>query len=141
MLDDAVVFSGGIEGDAAFVDVVAARFFYVDVFTGLAGPDGDERMPVIRGGDGDGVDVFVFEDFADVGLGFGGGFGFVLNFFELGGEEAAIGIDEIGDLDVFQAEVFVDVAVAAAVDSGDGDADGFVSAAEIAGGFGAGDEK
>jgi len=141
VLDDAVKFSGGVEGDAAFVDVVAAGLFYVDVFSGLARPDGDEGVPVIGCGDGDGVYVFVFEDFSDVGLGFGGGFGFVLDGLELGGEEAAIGIDEIGDLDVFHAEVFADVTVAAAIDAGDGDANGFVCAAEIACGFGAGDEK
>ena len=43
------------------------RLFHVDVFPGLAGPDGSEGVPVVAGGDDDGVDVIVFEKFAHVG--------------------------------------------------------------------------
>ncbi len=141
MLDDAAIFSGGIEGDAAFVNVVAAGFFDVDIFAGLAGPDGDERVPMIGRGDGDRVHIFVFEDFSDVCLGFGGCLGVIFDLLDLGGEEAAVGIDEVGDADAFDVFVFADVTVAAAIDAGDGDANGFVGAAEIACRFGAGDEE
>jgi len=48
-----------------------AGFFDVDIFAGLAGPDGHERVPVIGSGDGDGVDVFVFEEPANIDVRFG----------------------------------------------------------------------
>ena len=71
VLDDAVVLAGGLDGDAALVDVVAARLLDVDVLAGLAGPDGHQRVPVVRRGDRDGVDVLVVERLADVLHGLG----------------------------------------------------------------------
>ena len=43
VLDDPVVLPRGLDGDAAFVDVVAARLLDVDVLARLAGPDGHQR--------------------------------------------------------------------------------------------------
>jgi len=56
-LDDAVVFRGGCDHLAAFPDRVAHRFFDVDVFASLTGPNGEERVPMVGGDDEDGVDV------------------------------------------------------------------------------------
>src|SRR5262249_30352394 len=61
VLHDAVVLAGRLDGDPALVDVVTARLFDVDILAGLAGPDGHQRMPVIRRGDRDGVEVLVFQ--------------------------------------------------------------------------------
>src|ERR1700732_990426 len=47
-----------------------ARLFDVYVFPGLAGPDGHERVPMIGRGDGDGVNIFVFEQLANIDVGF-----------------------------------------------------------------------
>ena len=66
VLHDAVVLAGGLDGDPALVDVVAARLLDVDVLAGLAGPDGHQGVPVVGRGDGDGVEVLVFEGLADV---------------------------------------------------------------------------
>ena len=66
VLDDSVVLPRGLDGDAAFVHVVAARFFDVHVLARLAGPDRDQGVPVIGSGDRDGVDRLVFEHPADV---------------------------------------------------------------------------
>ena len=50
---------------AAFAKcVMRAGLFHIDVFPRLAGPDGDQRVPVIGSCDGDGVNVFVFEKLA-----------------------------------------------------------------------------
>ena len=68
-LDDAVVFARRLDHLAAFPDVVRDRLLDVDVLARLAGPDDDQRMPVVRRGDGDGVDVLVFEQLADIGVG------------------------------------------------------------------------
>ena len=71
VLDDPVVLAGGLDGDPALVDVVAARLLDVDVLAGLAGPDGHQRVPVVGRGDRDGVEVLVVEHAADVLLGGG----------------------------------------------------------------------
>src|SRR5690349_25165030 len=74
MLDDTVVFLGGFDAFAALEDVVADRLFDVHVFAGLAAPNGDQRVPVIAGGDRNGVELLVVEGLADVLNGLGLGF-------------------------------------------------------------------
>ena len=65
-LNDPLVLAHGLDHALAFHDVVTVRLFDVDVFAGLASPDGAERMPMVRRGDRDDVDVFVVEDAAKV---------------------------------------------------------------------------
>src|SRR5205085_2795839 len=55
-LADLVVMAGGLDDPPALADVVADRLFAVDVLAGLDRPDGGQRVPVVRGGDGDDVD-------------------------------------------------------------------------------------
>ena len=50
----------------ALEDVVADRLLDVDVLARLAGPDRRQRVPVVRRGDRDGVDLVVVEDPAEV---------------------------------------------------------------------------
>src|SRR5262249_48657509 len=50
VLDDPVVSSRGFDGHTTFMHVVAARFFDVHILSRLAGPDGNQRVPVIRRG-------------------------------------------------------------------------------------------
>jgi len=73
VLTDAVVFFYSGNKLAAFKGVVRTGFLDVNVFAGLDRPDGLERVPMIGRGDGDGIDVFVFEELAkstkDFGLG------------------------------------------------------------------------
>ena len=42
-------------------------FSTIDVFAGLDGPDGCQRVPVIRRGDGDRIHVLALEQLADIG--------------------------------------------------------------------------
>ena len=70
VLANAVVLFYGSDELAAFKGVMRAGLFDVDVFAGLAGPDAHERVPMIGSGDGDGIDVFVFEQLANVDVGF-----------------------------------------------------------------------
>ena len=51
---------------AAFPHRVRRGLFDEDVLAGLQGPDGGERVPVIRYRDHDGIDVFVVEGAAEV---------------------------------------------------------------------------
>ena len=71
MLDDPAVLLGRLDHLAAFEDVVAARLLDVDVLARLAGPDRRQRVPVVRRGDADHVDVLAVVDLAEVGLGLG----------------------------------------------------------------------
>src|SRR5205823_1334619 len=54
VLHNAAVTLGGLDGDAAFMDIVAAGLFDVDVLPSLAAPDGHEGMPMVGRGDGNG---------------------------------------------------------------------------------------
>jgi len=71
-LDDAFVFTCGVDEDSAFADGEGQWFFAVDVFARLAGVDAVECVPVIRGCDDDGIDVGVLEHFSVVGVFFPG---------------------------------------------------------------------
>ena len=149
VLDDAVIFGHGFDALAAFPDVVADGLFDVDILAGLAGPDGDQGVPVIGSGGGDGDDVFVLEEVADIFV----ADDFVALLFLVGDalfEDVLIGITEGGEADVLLFTEGGDVGLAAGVEADDGDADGLVGAdgAEVggehkagAGGGGAFEEK
>ena len=68
-LDDAVVLARGLDHPPPFDDVVAGRLLDVDVLAGLAGQDGQQRVPVVGRGDRDGVDRLVVEQPPKVFLG------------------------------------------------------------------------
>src|SRR5262249_37071788 len=65
-LHDAVVFAGRLHHAPPLDKVVADRLLDVDVLAGLAGPDGGQGVPVVRGGDDQGGDVLVREGLAHV---------------------------------------------------------------------------
>src|SRR5262249_53261190 len=71
-LTDAVVPAGRLDDPPALADVVADRLLDVNVLAGLDGPDGHERVPVVRRGDADDVDALVVEQLAEVLLELGG---------------------------------------------------------------------
>ena len=71
-LDDAVFGARGVDHAAAFEHGQRQWLLAVDVFAGLAGVDGGQRVPVVGRGDGDGVDVFAVEDAAVVAVAFAG---------------------------------------------------------------------
>ena len=132
VLADAIVFFYGADELAAFEGVVRAGFFHVDVFAGLAGPDGHQRVPVIGSGDGDGVDFLVFEKLAhvDVGLGLG-----QVHFFDVADtltQNRFIDVAERDDFRSGDAGKAFDVIGAAASDTADGYADAIVGAEDFA---------
>ena len=71
-LDDLLgeVLRGGDEL-LAFEDIMREGLLDVEVLAGLEGPDTLDGVLVVRGGDGDGVDILVFEHLADVGISLG----------------------------------------------------------------------
>jgi hypothetical protein len=67
-LDDTVVLACGRDGLLAFPDAVTNRLFHVNIFARLARPDRHQRVPVIRRGGGDRVDLLAFEKFPNIGI-------------------------------------------------------------------------
>ncbi len=65
------VLAHGLEEQRTFSRVVATGLFYIDVLASLQSVDGHWGVPVIGRGDGDGVDVFLFENLAEVFAGCG----------------------------------------------------------------------
>lgn len=138
MLHEAVVFPGGGDELAAFEEVVATRFFDVDILTGLAAPDGHEGVPVVGRHNGDGVEVFVLQrttHILDAGrrvIRLAG------DVFTAGRKQAAIGIDEVGDLHILHTAEPRQKAAAPTVNPRHGNAHAVVRTDDTARGFRAG---
>jgi len=60
------VFLLGLDEHLSFGGIVAAGLLDVDVLAGLQASDGHGRVPMVGRGDGDGVYIFVLENFAEV---------------------------------------------------------------------------
>src|SRR5581483_2080231 len=67
-LNNPVVLPGGFHHHAAFDQIMSDRLLDIDVLSRLAGPDGCERMPMIAGSDGNGIDGPVIKDTAQIRL-------------------------------------------------------------------------
>src|SRR5215469_18498571 len=82
MLTYAVVFFDGSDQLLAFEPVMRARFLDVYVLSRLARPNGHERVPVIRCGDRDRIDVLVFEQLTDIEVALRSRASILLNFIK-----------------------------------------------------------
>ncbi len=141
VLDDDAVFFRGLDALAAFEDRVAARLFHVDVLAGLAAPDRQQRVPVVGAGDGNGVQVLVFQGLAEVLHARGPVAGTFLDALDRGGEERAVGIDQVGDFHPLHFGILANMRPAPAVDPGYRHADLVVGPQDSAGRFGAGNDE
>ena len=66
VLYDAVIFIGRLDHLFAFMDIMRSRFLHIHILSGLAGPDRLQRMPVVGGGQGDGIDVLIFKEPSEI---------------------------------------------------------------------------
>ena len=132
VLDDAVVFARGLDGHAAFEGVVRERLFDVDVLAGLAGPNRTERVPEIRRGEENDIDVLVVEELAHVVRGLlHPTAGELLVVVHALGHHALVDVAEGGDLDVgalLERMHGSDMGAAATAQADDGGADAVVGA-------------
>src|SRR4029453_18046087 len=69
-LNDTVVLASGLDDLPALPNLVRNWLFDVDVFAGLNCPNGAERVPMVGRGEGDRIDFFILQQFADVGVAF-----------------------------------------------------------------------
>ena len=125
-LDDAVVFAGRLDHAPAFDDVMRHRLLAVDVFAGLAGPNGGQGMPVVRRRHRQRGDVLVLQDPANVLFHFRLFLLALTQHFHGGWDDAFVRVDQIGDLDVLKAGESVNQGFAPAVQSHDGQKDAVV---------------
>ena len=111
MLHDPLVLAGGLDALAALEDIVAARLLHVHVLAGLAGPDRDQRVPVVAGGHRDRVEVLVFQGLADVLVRTWALMPLLLfDARHALGEQPAVGIDQGHDLHPGDRRVGADIA-------------------------------
>src|SRR5215510_12812388 len=78
--------AGRLDHSSPLTDAIGSRLFDVDVLAGLARPNGCQRMPMIRYGDGNRVNVLVLEQAPNIRIGLrpvaSGGLNFVEGFRE-----------------------------------------------------------
>ena len=99
-----------------FANRMGERLFAVHMLAGAEGLGGDDGVVVIGRGDEDGLDVFALEDVAEITELLGGG-----EFFGGGGEGGCVDVAEGEDGDVFDFGEFVEVPVALAAETDDGE--------------------
>lgn len=117
VLDDAVRAIRHGHQLAALPEIVRARFFGVQVFAGLNGPDAHQRVPVIRARHRNRVDGFVFEQLARVDVGLGLGKTHLLHIAQALRDDILIHIANRRDLHVGMRGDLFDMVVAAAANS------------------------
>lgn len=128
-LADASELAGDLDEAASLGDILADRFLDVGVLARLHRPDSAEGMPVVRGGDENGVDRRVVTNDAEI-----------LDLlrhgtFQLAGEQRGdfvgaveIGIADVGDVAVREVGEFAGVGLATDAAADDRDGEFFVGA-------------
>ena len=101
----------------AFEDIMGKGLLDVEVLAGLEGPDALDGVQVVGGGDGDGVDVFIFEHLSHVGVTLGAGV-----FLQALGDDIGVDVAEGDDADALDLLELLDVLVTTAAEADDGDA-------------------
>ena len=144
VLHDAAILGGGFGALTAFEHVVADGLFDVHVLARLAGPNRNQRVPVVARGDGHDVEVRVVERRANVRHAGGLAIAAAGDQFLARLVQPRIGVDQIRDSDVLVLEIvgeLTDVRSAAPVDAGHADANRVVGPQHAARGLGSGDRK
>ena len=116
----------------AFEDVMRKRLLDVEVLAGLERPDALDGVLVVRGGDGDGVDVLVFEHLSHVGVALG-----ARVVLQALGDDLGVDVAEGDDADALDLLELLDVFQTAAAEADDGDAEVTVGARGLGVGLGA----
>src|SRR4051812_33716613 len=135
MLDDPAILGGCLDAFSPLVGIVANRLFNVDVLARLAGPDGDQRVPMVTGGDRDHVEGLIFKDFADVLRRGRRVLALPFHHFDPRTPNALVRVDKRGDADILHVEKLADVRLTAAVDPRHPDIHRIVRSNDFAGGF------
>ena len=123
-LADGVVLLDGVANGEAFRQVQRHWLLQVNVLAGFTGGDGDQRVPVGRGGDDDGVQVWLLQHLTEVSEALAG----VFELLHHGVAAGLPGIARGGDNDVRLAGAGAEVGSAHAATANQADVDAAVRA-------------
>ena len=126
--DDALVLSRGLGHLSAFIDRMRDGLFDVDMLAGLAGPDGQQRVPVVGRGRDDCIDVLAVEHGPQVGCRERVG-----ELIGLAAKVLLVGVTQAGDGDVFQTRERAEQALAASAQSNERNADFVIRSEHLCG--------
>ena len=126
VLNHPAIFGGGFHAFAPFEDVVADRLFDVDIFSRLAGPDGEEGVPMVASSDRDHVESLVVEDLTDVLHGVWPEHALRLDRLAPGFPDGLIRINQRGDADIGNLQEFADVRLSPSVNARHADVNGII---------------
>ena len=134
-------FRGRLDEFSAFADGMTAGLLHVHVLARLTGPNGHQRVPVVGRDNGNGIEGLVVQGPANVLDADGRVAGRSLHEVASGGEQPAVGIDQVGDLDILHPAESCDVGLSPPVDACDGDPDTIVGSQHSPGGPRAGERE
>src|SRR5436190_1812508 len=118
-LNDPLVLACCGNHQLAFMQVVAAGLFYIDMFAGGTGEDRRRRMPMIRGGDRNRVNVPILKHLAQVRNAFGLARLFFEDSLDSLLDRAAVHVANVSNLRVRRSQVTGDVRHPAAIAADD----------------------
>ena len=134
-LDDAIVFARGFHKLATFPEVVRNRLLDIDILARLNRPDATERMPVIRRGERDCINIFVLQKFSHVLIRLRSDVVFLFEISSGAIQHSGVHIADGHDANAFPAEA-VEMVLTATVHADDSDADVAVRADDLGVGVG-----
>ena len=133
MLHHAVVLLRRRDNLLRLEHVVRARLLDVHILAGLTGPDGLQRVAVVRRGDRNCVDIFVFQQLAYVDIRCRAFFPGLLKFLQALVENVLVNIAKCHDFYIWHIAVSMDVAAAPPAQPDTGNSDRVIRAGHKAG--------
>lgn len=128
-LDNSVIFQRSSCELSSFPNGVGYRFFDVDIFSRLCGPDGGEGVPMIGCSNHYGVDVLALEEAANIAVGCDGLSGVVRLLFKDGftvGDAFSVDVAEGDETRIFGVQRVLEDAGATSADADSRNADGVI---------------
>jgi hypothetical protein len=129
-LNNAIVFACSEDSLTAFPNLMRNGLFDVDILARLDGPNGTERMPVVRSGKSNRVDIFVVEQLADIRVA-GDAFAQIFALFKFLLESIAVDVTKRHQPSAFYLSHAFDVLSAAATEAHYGKANIAICAKDI----------
>ena len=126
-LADALVDARGFDDGGAFLDGAGQRLFDVEILAGVERVDGDGGVPMIRNAHERGIDIFLLDEFAVVGVSAGAG-----GVFLGQADVRFVDVAEAHDIDDIRLDEVAHVVTAAVAAADQAEADAVVGAEHAA---------
>src|SRR4051794_33115051 len=139
VLADHLILLNGPDQLPAFPPIVRTRLLEVHVLPSLRRPDAHERMPVVRGRNRNGIEVFVFEQLAKIDFRLGLWKSHAFGIGEPFPEDIFINITEAGNFNTRDAFIPLDMIPSATAHPHDGQTNPVVRSHDLSRGSGRGE--